>query len=505
MKLAVCYSRARCGLDAPSVTIEAHISSGISKFSIVGLPETAVRESRERVRSAILHNGFQFPWGRLTVNLAPADLPKSGSCFDLPIAISILAATGQIDVGKLDQYEYVGELALTGEVRRVGALLPSILASTSGGKTMVMPYANFAEAGLVPQAKLLMASSLTEVCQHLAGKLELRKPAVMPVRVPDNSKDLADVRGQLLARRVLEIAAAGSHNLLFVGPPGIGKTMLAERLPTILPPLTESQALQCAAIQSISTIGFDPDTWRQRPFRAPHHSLSMSALIGGGREPKPGEVSLAHHGVLFLDELPEFSRDSIEALREPLESGQIRIARVAAYAVFPAQFQMVAAMNPCPCGYMGDPDKQCECMPDRVHGYRRRVSGPLLDRVDMHVMLSRLKASEMLDETKGESSAEVRSRVIAARKTQLRRAGKLNAQLQQKELEQHAVMDKEAERAMVSCAERLSLSARAVLRLRRLARTIADLDGSRVMRTQHVAEAVAYRQMDRAAAWDGHV
>lgn len=498
MKLAVCYSRARCALNAPEVSIEAHVSSGISKFNIVGLPEASVRESRERVRSAILHNGFQFPWGRLTVNLAPADLPKSGSCFDLPIALSILAATGQIEANALDQYEFIGELALAGGLRKVGAVLPAVLASRKNDRTIVLPSANAAEAALVPQAKLLMASHLVEVCQHLAGTAKLQKPEVGVIAVNAGSKDLSEVHGQKVARRALEIAAAAGHNLLMVGVPGIGKTMLAERLPTILPPMTEDEALQCAAIQSVSTSGFTPQMWKRRPFRSPHHSLSMPALIGGGREPRPGEVSLAHHGVLFLDELPEFNRSNLEALREPLESKQVRISRVAGQAEFPAEFQLVAAMNPCPCGYLGDTAKQCKCLPDKVHKYRQRVSGPLLDRLDMHIILPRPEPAEMLAVGKEESSAAVMVRVIAARDIQQQRAGKLNSQLQQAELEQFAPIDKSAKETIAICIKRLALSARGVLRLRRLARTIADLDKSQAIQPRHIAEASSYRQMDRS-------
>ncbi|MGV0005643.1 MAG: YifB family Mg chelatase-like AAA ATPase [Candidatus Porifericomitaceae bacterium WSBS_2022_MAG_OTU9] len=498
MKLAVCYSRARRGLNAPEVSIEAHVSSGISKFNIVGLPETSVRESRERVRSAILHNGFQFPWGRLTVNLAPADLPKSGSCFDLPIALSILAATGQIEGNTLGQYEFIGELALAGELRKVGAVLPAVLASRQNGRTIVLPTANAAEAALVPQARLLMASHLVEVCQHLAGTAKLQKPEVAVTAANAGSKDLAEVHGQKVARRALEIAAAAGHNLLMIGVPGIGKTMLAERLPTILPPMTEDEALECAAIQSVSTSGFTPRMWKRRPFRSPHHSLSMPALIGGGRDPHPGEVSLAHHGVLFLDELPEFNRCSLEALREPLESGQVRISRVAAQAEFPAEFQLVAAMNPCPCGYLGDQAKQCKCVPDKVHKYRQRISGPLLDRLDMHIILTRPAVGEMLAVGKEESSAAVRARVMVARGVQQQRAGKLNSQLQQAELEQFAPIDRQARETIAICIKRLALSARGVLRLRRLARTVADLDQSQAIQPQHIAEASSYRQMDRS-------
>ncbi|MEI6414977.1 MAG: YifB family Mg chelatase-like AAA ATPase, partial [Pseudomonadota bacterium] len=394
MSLAILYSRARSGIDAPLVTIEVHLSNGLPSLSIVGLPELAVKESKDRVRGALLNSRFEFPNRRITINMAPADLPKEGGRFDLPIALGVLAASGQIPSGALENYEFLGELALTGEIRPVRGALPAALKAREAGRHLVVPRDNAEEAARVTGLEVLAATHLLEVCEHLHGTrpLSVQPPATEPATPPSQGTDLAEVRGQIQAKRALEVAAAGGHNLLFLGPPGTGKSMLASRLPGILPPMSDAEALAAAAVLSVSEPGFDARSWGVRPFRAPHHSASAVALVGGGSDPRPGEVSLAHCGVLFLDELPEFERKVLEVLREPLESGHILISRAARQAHFPAQFQLIAAMNPCPCGYLGDPKGQCHCSTDQVARYRSRLSGQLLDRIDIHVDVPRLPA-----------------------------------------------------------------------------------------------------------------
>ncbi len=499
MSLATLHSRAQFGMDAPPVTIEAHLTGGLPALAIVGLPETAVREARDRVRSALLNSGFEFPARRVTINLAPADLPKEGGRFDLGIALAILAASGQLPTGCLEGYEFIGELGLGGELRPVRGVLPVALQAQRAGARLVLPQANAAEAALAPDLTAFGAGHLLAVCGHLTGNAPLaaaqREPHTDGAGVPD----LADVRGQPAARRALEIAAAGGHSLLMLGPPGAGKTMLATRLPGILPPLTQQEALESAAVQSISVGGFDVRTWGQRPVRAPHHTASAAALAGGGTTPRPGEISLAHHGVLFLDELPEFDRQVLEVLREPLESGHISIARAALKAEFPARFQLVAAMNPCPCGYLGDAGGRCRCTPEQVRRYRGRLSGPLLDRIDLHVELPPV-AHELLlaqEHAGAEPSAAVRERVQAAQQRQLARSGCLNTRLDPAGLRRHARLTEPQQQFLARAIGTLGLSARATHRVLRIARTCADLAGSDTLETPFLAEALQYRLLDR--------
>lgn len=505
MSLAVVLSRGLAGLDAPLVTVEVHLAGGLPAFNLVGLPDTEVRESRDRVRAALQNAKFEFPARKITVNLAPADLPKESGRFDLPIAIGILAATKQIPDNALANYEFAGELALGGALRPIRGALPMALCARRDRRAFVLPADSAAEAALAREAVVYPAASLLAVCAHLAGREPLSPLTGVPPRATESVAvpDLADVRGQAHAKRALTIAAAGAHSLLMIGPPGTGKSMLAQRLPGILPPLTDDEALASAAIASLAG-RFSPSTWGVRPYRAPHHTASAVALVGGGSDPRPGEISLAHHGVLFLDELPEWDRRVLEVLREPLESGVIHISRAARQSTFPAEFQFVSAMNPCPCGWLGHASGRCLCLPDRIARYRAKVSGPLLDRIDIGVEVPAL-ASEAIAlgaiveeaQAKGATSNEVRDEVSAARRRQLARQGKPNARLAPREIDANCRPDAAGAALLANAMARLSLSARAYHRILKVARTIADLADANAIAAPQVAEAVAYRRFDR--------
>jgi len=494
MGLAVLYSRALSGMEAALVTVEVHIANGLPNFTIVGLPETEVKESKDRVRAALQNCQFDFPARRITVNLAPADLPKESGRFDLPIALGILAATGQIPADKLDEYEYAGELALTGELRAIRGALAMTYRAVDSGRAFVLPQANAGEAALVDDATVYGAQSLLQVAAHLTGREPIAPFASEPQTIKPHYPDMREVKGQTRAKRALEIAAAGGHSVLMMGPPGTGKSMLAARFPGILPQMSQAEALQSAAVQSLDG-SFDVAKWRTRPYRAPHHTASAVALVGGGSNPRPGEISMALHGVLFLDELPEFDRSVLEVLREPMESGRIVISRAARRADFPAQFQLIAAMNPCPCGFLGHYNGKCRCTPDQVTRYRSKISGPLLDRIDIQIEVPAVPQDDLLDKAEGEDSATIQQRVDIARQRALARQGKPNAQLTVSEIDEYCAPEAQGEALLRQALTHLELSARAYHRILKVARTIADLAGSERIQTSHIAEAVQYRRM----------
>lgn len=496
MALAIVKTRARVGMNAPQVTVEVHLSNGLPAFNIVGLPDAAIRESKERVRSAILNSEFDFPQRRITINLAPADLPKDGGRFDLPIAIGILAASEQIPLSALEQKEFIGELALSGELRPIEGVLTAAIAATQHQHNLFVPAANAEEAALPKHSRVFACSHLLQVCGILkqpaaAEPFQTNNPAAAEPAM--NYPDLADVKGQHQAKRALEVAAAGKHNLLMMGPPGAGKSMLAARLPGILPPMTDSEMMETAAIHSVSRINHRP--LFQRPIRTPHHTASGVALAGGGSNPKPGEISLAHNGILFLDELPEFPRKVLEVLREPLESGEIALSRAAQQVTYPANFQLIAALNPCPCGHPEQPPEGCNNPQLCCNKYQSKLSGPLLDRIDMHIQVDALPISELQHHDRGESSDSVRDRVSCARQIQLQRQGCANHDLSAKQLDAICPLSEGDTAFLQTAVERLGLSARGYHRILKVGRTLADLEQAGDINKRHLTEALSYRAL----------
>ena len=511
MAVATVACRAQQGLHAPLVQVEVSLASGLPAFSIVGLPATVIKESKERVRAALINSGFNFPAGRITVSLAPAELPKEGGRFDLPIALGILLASGQVHArtaARASSHEFYGELSLTGELKPVRGLLLAAARARGENRELIVPRGNAAEACAVAPDQVRAAAHLLEVCAHLSGAAPLppggalTNAALLRASTAAPGLDLTDVRGQWLAKRALIVAAAGGHSLLFIGPPGSGKSMLAQRLPGLLPPLTEEEALEVAAIAAVSAGGLALEHYGRRPFRAPHHSSSMAALVGGGARARPGEVSLAHHGVLFLDELPEFARPALEALREPLERGSVAVSRAALQNHYPAAFQLIAAMNPCPCGRLGDPAADCRCTPAQVRGYRGRISGPLLDRLDMQVEFSPLTARDFAasESMPGETTAAAATRIVRARRLQLVRQGTCNARLSDADVPRWCRTDTATQQLLAEAMRRFGLSGRARQRVLKLARTIADLAAAPTIGAGHLTEALSLRCLDRRGA-----
>jgi len=500
MSLAIIHTRIPIGVHAQPITVEVHLSNGLPAFNIVGLPEKAVQESKERVRSALTNCQFEFPAKRITVSLAPADVPKEGGGFDLPIAVGILAAAKQVSEKYLADIELIGELALSGGIRSVKGILPIAIGCAKDNKQLFLPAANQAEATLVNDLVCYPSEHLLAVTAHLndVEKIARSEACVFP-DIPASHPDLADIKGQPHAKRALTIAAAGNHSMLMSGPPGSGKSMLAKRLPGLLPPLTEQQALETAAIHSISTQDFKPEYWKLPPFRHPHHSASAAALVGGGSIPRPGEISLAHNGVLFLDELTEFDRHTLDVLREPLENGSISISRVARKTEYPARFQLIAAMNPCPCGYLGDSKRACgTCTAEQIQRYQGKISGPILDRIDLHIEVPAIPAELLIcDKKSGATSKSVRELVIKTRGIQLQRSGKLNHAMDNNDLETWCRPEPKGMQLLLRAIDQLGLSARAYHRILKVSRTIADLDNSEPVTMNHVAEAISYRKLDK--------
>ncbi|WP_435928302.1 YifB family Mg chelatase-like AAA ATPase [Dryocola sp. BD613] len=496
MALAVINTRAALGIAAPLVTVEVHLSQGLPGLTLVGLPETTVREARDRVRSAIINSGYTFPAKKITINLAPADLPKEGGRYDLPIALALLAASEQLATDKLGQYEFVGELALTGALRGVPGAISSAMEALKAGRNIIVAEENASELGLIRQQGCLVANHLTQVCAFLENKGELITPEAQQERQAENGPDLNEIIGQPQGKRALEITASGGHNLLLIGPPGTGKTMLASRLITLLPSLSDEEALESAAILSLVNPHDLHKKWHQRPFRAPHHSASLTSLVGGGGIPRPGEISLAHNGVLFLDELPEFERRVLDALREPIESGEIHISRARAKIIYPARFQLLAAMNPSPTGhYQG---KHNRCTPEQTLRYLSRLSGPFLDRFDLSVEIP-LPPAGILSKPvqQSESSTDIRTRVLQTQQRQFLRQNKLNVRLDNHEMRQHCAIEQQDAIWLEEALVKLGLSIRAWQRLLKVARTIADMQQHEKIRREHLLEALSYRAIDR--------